>query len=112
MRRKGAHNVGCFDGKLRPACSREHAACNRHAEVVLRLHDGLNFQNFFDRDAGTMRNVKDNLAESFDKAHRYLMQYLFKNVVVGFARRPTTAVRACIAYFFITTQRHICCVVF
>ena len=64
---------------------------------------------FFDRDASTMRNVKDELAESFDKAHRYLMQYLFKNVVVGFARRPTTAVRACIAYFFITTQRHMLC---
>ena len=28
---------------------------------------------FFGRDASTMRNVKDELAESFDKAHRYLM---------------------------------------
>ena len=63
---------------------------------------------FFGRDASTMRNVKDELAESFDKAHHYLMQYLFDHVVVRFYMRSTSLLCASISRFLAATQGHAC----
>ena len=38
---------------------------------------------FFGRDTNTMCNVKDKLAEAFDNAHRYLMQFFLENIAVN-----------------------------
>ena len=40
---------------------------------------------FFGRDTNTISEVKDELAESFDNAHRFSMQFIFNNVVVKFS---------------------------
>ena len=37
---------------------------------------------FFGRDTNTMCDVKDELAESFDNAHRLMLQFFFENVAV------------------------------
>jgi hypothetical protein len=39
---------------------------------------------FFGRDTNTMCNEKDELAESFDNAHRFLMQFFLGNIAVNF----------------------------
>ena len=39
---------------------------------------------FFGRDTNTMCDVKDELAESFDNAHRFMMQFLFEHIAVIF----------------------------
>ena len=44
MYRKGAHYGRRSDAKLR---RRANSTANRHAEIVLCLHHGLNFQNIF-----------------------------------------------------------------
>ena len=55
---------------------------------------------FFGRDTNTMCDVKDELAESFDNAHRFMLQFLFEHIVVIFplafhCRRHCVHTRAC-----------------
>ena len=37
---------------------------------------------FFGRETNTMRNVKDELADAFDQAHRFMIVYLWENFTV------------------------------
>ena len=38
---------------------------------------------FFGRDTNTMAGKKDELAESFDNAHRFMLQFMYENVAVS-----------------------------
>ena len=38
---------------------------------------------FFGRETNTMCGVQDELADSFDNAHRFMLQFMYENIAVS-----------------------------
>ena len=64
----------CGEGQPPPPIDMQKLFFSFTMDVVSKI--------FFGRDANTMCNVKDELAESFDNAHRFMLQFLFHNMAV------------------------------
>ena len=65
----------CGDAKTPPPIDMQKLFFSFTMDVVSKI--------FFGRDTNTMCNVKDELAESFDNAHRFMLQFLFQNMAVN-----------------------------